>query len=61
MDFIDPQVQIYGDLAVGIPLLIDLAESGRFLFRTGHPGTCSEVYARQEGQWRIIHTHWSPI
>jgi hypothetical protein len=25
------------------------------------PWNCSEVFARIDGKWRIIHTHWSLI
>lgn len=61
MDFVDPHVRVYGDLAVLFyrDLTTWLNPDGSVSHRT--PWNCSEVYRRIEGQWRIIHTHWSFI
>ncbi len=61
MDFVDLQVQTCGDLAVLFYRFLStwLTPDGSVAQRT--PWNCSEVYARIEGQWRIIHTHWSFI
>lgn len=61
MEFLDPRAQVHGDTAV---LLY------RFLSTTLRPDgavarrqawNCTEVYAKLDGQWRIVHTHWSLI
>lgn len=61
MEFIDPRIQIQGDLAVltyrFFSTHLDL--DGSISSRT--PWNCSEVFVRIEGKWSIIHTHWSFI
>jgi ketosteroid isomerase-like protein len=61
MDFIDPQVQVCGDMAVLFYryLTTHLDTDGSVARRT--PWNCTEVYARRVGEWKIIHTHWSFI
>jgi ketosteroid isomerase-like protein len=61
MEFIDPRIQVQGELAVltyrffSTQLLPDGSIGSRV------PWNCSEVYARMEGKWRIVHNHWSFI
>lgn len=60
-EFINPRVAVHGDAAV-------LAYNYRST-RYGTDGSIeeqslwntTEVYARVDGQWRIIHTHWSYV
>jgi uncharacterized protein (TIGR02246 family) len=61
MEFIDPRVQVHGAMAVLMYRFFStqLNTDGSVSSRT--PWNCSEVFARLEGQWRIIHTHWSHI
>jgi ketosteroid isomerase-like protein len=61
MDFIDPRVQVQGDLAVLTYRFFStrLNPDGSVLSRV--PWNCTEVFARIGGQWAIIHTHWSFI
>jgi ketosteroid isomerase-like protein len=61
MEFIDPRVQSHGDMAVLLYRFFSttLNPDGSISRRT--PWNCSEVFARIECQWRIIHTHWSFI
>lgn len=61
MEFIDPRAQVCGDLVVLFYRFFStqLNPDGSILDRT--PWNCSEVFVRLEGQWRIIHTHWSFI
>jgi len=61
MDFIDPWVQVCGDMAVLVYRFLStwLNRDGSVANRT--PWNCSEVFARRDGQWKIIHTHWSLI
>ena len=61
MDFIAPRVQVCGDLAVLSYryLTTRLDADGTVASRT--PWNCTEVFARRNAQWQIIHTHWSHI
>lgn len=61
MDFIDPRVQVCGDMAVLFYRFFSttLQPDGAVARRT--PWNCTEVFTRLDGQWRIIHTHWSLI
>ena len=61
MDFIGPMVQVCGGLAVlsyrflSTWLNLDGSVSHRI------PWNCTEVFKQIDGQWRIVHTHWSFI
>jgi uncharacterized protein (TIGR02246 family) len=60
-EFIDPKVVIVGDAAV---LSYNyrssvLTPEGTIISQT--PWSATEVYFRRDGQWRIVHTHWSYI
>jgi len=61
MDFIDPCIQVQGDMAVltyrffSTRLNLDGSIASRI------PWNCSEVYMRVDGKWRILHNHWSFI
>jgi ketosteroid isomerase-like protein len=61
MDFVDPIVQAHGDTAVLFYrfLSTSLRPDGSVAART--PRNCTEVFAKIDGQWRIVHTHWSLI
>ncbi len=61
MEFIDPIVQAHGDTAVLFYRFFSttLGPDGSIAERT--PWNCTEVFAKINGQWRIVHTHWSLI
>jgi len=61
MEFINPRIQMYGDTAVLTYqfLSTSLNKDGTIKRRT--PWNCSEVYAKINGSWNIVHTHWSFI
>jgi hypothetical protein len=61
MEFIDPKVQVHGDIAVLTYRFFStrLNADGSISSRT--PWNCTEVYAREGNIWRIIHTYWSYI
>jgi ketosteroid isomerase-like protein len=61
MEFIAPMIQVHGDLAALTYRFFStrLNPDGSVSSRT--PWNCSEVYTRLDGQWRIIHNHWSFI
>jgi uncharacterized protein (TIGR02246 family) len=61
-DMIDPKVQWHGDVAVLTYNLVD-----DMLQQPGGPGkvrfrwNSTQVYARVDGKWRVVHAHWSFI
>lgn len=61
MDFVDPQIRVCGEMAVLAYRFLStrLNPDGSIAQRT--PWNCTEVFVRIEGQWKIIHTHWSLI
>jgi ketosteroid isomerase-like protein len=61
MDFIEPSVQVCGDLAVLFYRFLStwLSPDGSVSRRT--PWNCTEIYQRIDGNWKIIHNHWSHI
>jgi ketosteroid isomerase-like protein len=61
MDFVDPQVQVCGEMAVLSYRFLStwLNPDGSVSHRT--PWNCTEVYLKMDGQWRIVHNHWSFI
>ena len=61
MDFIEPGVQVSGDMAVLFYRFLStwLNPDGSVLKHT--PRNCAEVYKRVQGSWKIIHNHWSLI
>ena len=61
MEFISPSIQVQRDMAVLFYRFFStrLNPDGSIACRI--PWNCSEVYVRSEGQWRILHNHWSYI
>lgn len=61
MEFLEPTVQVHGGAAVLFYRFHStrLRSDGSVEFRI--PWNCTEVYAKSEGSWRIVHTHWSLI
>jgi uncharacterized protein (TIGR02246 family) len=59
-DMIDPRVQWHGDVAVLTYNLVD-----DVLQQPDGPGgvrarwNSTQVYARVDGKWRVVHSHWS--
>jgi ketosteroid isomerase-like protein len=61
MDFVAPSVQICGELAVlNYRFLTTRLDPDKTVARRT-PWNCTEVFAQIDGQWKIIHTHWSYI
>jgi len=61
MDFIDPRVQVCGELAVLTYRFFSTQLNPDGSISSRIPWNCSEVYVRIAGQWRIVHNHWSFI
>ncbi|GAP12679.1 ketosteroid isomerase homolog [Longilinea arvoryzae] len=59
MDFVDPQVRVCGDLAVMPFRFISTSLNPDGSVARCTPWNVSEVYVRRDGQWRILHTHFS--
>jgi ketosteroid isomerase-like protein len=61
MEFVDPHVQVHGDAAVLSYRYFStvLEPDGSIASRT--PWNCTEIFVRREGEWKIVHTHWSFI
>jgi uncharacterized protein (TIGR02246 family) len=60
-EFIEPRLVTTGDAAVLTYNYrsTELSPEGAVLSQT--PWNATEVYFRREGQWKIVHTHWSFI
>jgi len=52
-EILDPQVNAAGDMALLTFNLRSRGSEGEMCWHT------TEVYRRIEGQWRIVHSHWS--
>jgi ketosteroid isomerase-like protein len=61
MEFIDPRVKVCGEVASLFYRFFStrLNPDGSVSMRT--PWNCTEIYRKIDGQWKIIHTHWSLI
>jgi uncharacterized protein (TIGR02246 family) len=61
MDFVAPSIQVLGDIAVLTYRFFSTQLNPDGSIASRIPWNCSEVYARSDGKWRIIHNHWSFI
>jgi ketosteroid isomerase-like protein len=61
MEFIDPKVLVYGDLAVLVfrYFSTNLQPSGAIASRT--PWFCTKIYRHNVSAWQLAHNHWSFI
>ncbi len=60
-EFIDPEIKRYGDLAVLTYNYRDAKTEADGSIVEQWFWNTTEVYCLREGNWRIIHTHWSYI
>jgi len=61
MDFVAPRVQVYGDTTVLFYRFFSTILNPDGKVKTRTPWNCSEVFAKIDGKWKIVHTHWSYI
>jgi len=61
VDYIEPHVVIVGDAALLTYRYLWAGLDADSTVTARSAWNCTEVYHRQTGQWRIIHTHWSMI
>lgn len=57
-EMVDPKVQVYGEIAILSYNLVDYSKTSqgveqKFLWNS------TEVYHKEGGDWRIVHSHWS--
>ena len=60
-DMIDPRVQQYGDAALLTFNLISYRTQPNGVEAVISSWNASEMYARIDGKWSIVHSHWSYI
>ena len=60
-DMIDPKVQPHGDAALLTFNLVSYVTQPDGQERAVARWNSSELYGRVDGQWRIVHSHWSYI
>jgi ketosteroid isomerase-like protein len=60
-DFMQPKAAVYGDVAILTYNYRGYAKRPDGSVEWHTPWNTTEVYARQDGRWKIIHTHWSYI
>ena len=54
-ELVDPKVQVYGDVAI-----LTLHYHGTINDTVlGEPWKATAVYRLQEGDWKVVHAHWS--
>ena len=59
-DMMNPKVQVYGDVAI-----LTYSYTGVIQMKDGKTkaatGKSTRVYARQNGQWKLVHAHFSSV
>jgi ketosteroid isomerase-like protein len=60
-DMIDPKVQHHGDIALLTFNLVSYQKQADGSEKAVARWNSTETYSRIDGQWRIIHSHWSYI
>ena len=58
-DMIDPKVQRHGDAALLTFNLVSYVNQPDGKERAAARWNSTEIYGRIDGQWRIVHSHWS--
>ena len=52
-EIVDPRVQIIGDAAILTMHFVSYGSEG------SRRWNCTEVYRHSDGEWKIVHSHWS--
>jgi ketosteroid isomerase-like protein len=60
-DFMQPKAAVYGDVAILTFNYRGHTKKADGSVEWNAPWNTTEVYARQDGRWKIIHTHWSYV
>ena len=56
-DLMDPKVQVYGDVAIVSLRYQGKTEEGEL----STPWKATSVYHKVNGQWKVVHAHWSVV
>ena len=59
--FIDPKVQIHGNVAILTYLLYNYKKQPDGTLKETRRWNSTKVYALIDGKWKIVHNHWSFI
>lgn len=55
-EIVDPKVQVYGDIAI-----CTLRYHGSINDEPGSPWKATDVYRLTDGEWHLVHAHWSLV
>lgn len=61
MEFVDPQVQVYGDLAILYYRFLSTCLQPEGSIKSRMAWNCTEVLSHIDGSWKTRHNHWSLI
>jgi ketosteroid isomerase-like protein len=59
-DMMNPKVQVYGDVAILTYSYTGVTQAKDGKTKAG-TGKSTRVYARQNGQWKLVHAHFSSV
>jgi ketosteroid isomerase-like protein len=60
-EYLEPRVQVHGDTAVLSYRYLSTKHDRKTNETSRTRWNCTEVFAYMDGQWKIIHTHWSYV
>ncbi len=60
-ELVNPSVQIHGDTALLSFVIVNYKEQDDGSEKISSRWNSSELYAKINGQWRIVHSHWSYV
>lgn len=55
-EIVDPMVQVYGNIAISTLHYHSIIDG-----EPGQPWKATDVYRLTDGEWRVVHAHWSLI
>ncbi len=61
MEFINPRFLVFEDSAVLFYQFFSTTLNPDGTIKSRTPWNCTEVYAKKDGAWKIVHSHWSYI
>ncbi|MBN2135417.1 MAG: nuclear transport factor 2 family protein [Acidobacteria bacterium] len=61
MEFINPRIQMYNDSAILTYQFFSTVLNPDGTIKKRTPWNCTEVFTKIDGEWKIVHTHWSFI
>jgi len=61
MEFAGPRLQVFEDTVILFYQFFSTTLNPDGTIKSRTPWNCTEVYAKTDGGWKIVHTHWSYI